>query len=428
MQGFTKAVHWQYKIRAREVEKKRMKTVKKALSALLVLTLLLSLLVSATAATSYTGSGALQDRIVRFSVKPEEAGTAQDGSKLVKFHIYVESADGKTPIRAFSFVLEPSTGLTLATQSNTSSPDFYYDYSEAAATWLRSTTNTDGAYGEFGYTPAKKYFAAAGSNADQGIVNATEVLCIMGKVASTALGSYTLDLQEVVAGDSTDAGAMQFTRTVAPAMYAVSSSGTHLTATASSAGPIKTFTVTLSNTAMTTSSFTGGLEFNKTQLKVTEITTGAGYTALGTGAITSAVSTAAEANTNGKVGVAFVHAADKSYAAADILTVTFESRTEGKTATITPYENSYGVGADKCVTGTGTAVSVKTTLSDFQLGDVNRDGSVDVRDMQRLYNHLNKTDLLEDTSTADVNGDGSIDVRDMQRLYNHLNKTDPLEY
>ena len=428
MQGFTKAVHWQYKIRAREVEKKRMKTVKKALSALLVLTLLLSLLVSATAATSYTGSGALQDRTVRFSVKPEEAGTAQDGSKLVKFHIYVESADGETPIRAFSFVLEPSTGLTLATQSKTSSPDFYYDYSEAAATWLRSTTNTDGAYGEFGYTPAKKYFAAAGSNADQGIVTATEVLCIMGKVASTALGSYTLDLQEVVAGDSTDAGAMQFTRTVAPAMYAVSSSGTHLTATASSTGPIKTFTVTLSNTAMTTSSFTGGLEFNKTQLKVTEITTGAGYTALGTGAITSAVSTAAEANTNGKVGVAFVHAADKSYAAADILTVTFESRTEGKTATITPYENSYGVGADKCVTGTGTAVSVKTTLSDFQLGDVNRDGSVDVRDMQRLYNHLNKTDLLEDTSTADVNGDGSIDVRDMQRLYNHLNKTDPLEY
>ena len=426
MQGFTKAVHWQYKIRAREVEKKRMKTVKKALSALLVLTLLLSLLVSATAATSYTGSGALQDRTVRFSVKPEEAGTAQDGSKLVKLHIYVESADGETPIRAFSFVLEPSTGLTLATQSKTSSPDFYYDYSEAAATWLRSTTNTDGAYGEFGYTPAKKYFAAAGSNADQGIVNATEVLCIMGKVASTALGSYTLDLQEVVAGDSTDAGAMQFTRTVAPAMYAVSSSGTHLTATASSAGPIKTFTVTLSNTAMTTSSFTGGLEFNKTQLKVTEITTGAGYTALGTGAITSAVSTAAEANTNGKVGVAFVHAADKSYAAADILTVTFESRKEGKTATITPYENSYGVGADKCVTGTGTAVSVKTTLSDYQLGDVNRDGTVNIQDVICLLNHVNNSNPISDSARCDIDNNGVVNIQDVIRLLNHVNNSELL--
>ena len=60
------------------------------------------------------------------------------------------------------------------------------------------------------------------------------------------------------------------------------------------------------------------------------------------------------------------------------------------------------------------------------LGDVNKDGVVDVADMQRLYNHLNNTDPLEDTSVADVNGDKTVDVADMQRLYNHLNNTAPL--
>ena len=60
------------------------------------------------------------------------------------------------------------------------------------------------------------------------------------------------------------------------------------------------------------------------------------------------------------------------------------------------------------------------------LGDVNKDGVVDVADMQRLYNHLNNTGPLEDTSVADVNGDKTVDVADMQRLYNHLNNTAPL--
>ena len=60
------------------------------------------------------------------------------------------------------------------------------------------------------------------------------------------------------------------------------------------------------------------------------------------------------------------------------------------------------------------------------LGDVNKDGVVDVADMQRLYNHLNNTDPLGDTGVADVNGDKTVDVADMQRLYNHLNNTAPL--
>lgn len=401
-----------------------MKTVRKALPVLLALTLLLSLLVSATAATSYDGSGELRSKTVRFSVKPEEVETTQSDGRLVKFHIYVESADGVTPVRAFSFVLNPSDGLMLAEQSKAKSANFWYDFSESAAVLLRSIDNPDGAYGEFGYTSKTKYFAAAGSDVGRGIVNSTEVLCIMGKVDSSAAGSYKLDLVEVVAGDSDESGTTQFTRTVAPAMYAVNSGETHPIAKPSSTGPIKTFTVTLSNKAMTMSNFNAGLQFDRTKLKVTAITTGGGYTALATDAETATLSTVEDANSSGKVGAVFVRAADKTYNAADILTVTFESLKEGETASITPYEDSYGAAADLCVVGTGEVISVKTTLSDFQLGDVNMDGSVDAKDVTALLRHVSKIEYLPNDAVklGDVNGDLTVGASDVTRLLRYVSK------
>lgn len=76
------------------------------------------------------------------------------------------------------------------------------------------------------------------------------------------------------------------------------------------------------------------------------------------------------------------------------------------------------------ITVDSTAVTKDVTI--YLKGDVNKDGAVSIADVQRLYTHLNKTDLLTDTSTADVNGDGVISIADIQRLYTHLNKTNPL--
>jgi len=60
-------------------------------------------------------------------------------------------------------------------------------------------------------------------------------------------------------------------------------------------------------------------------------------------------------------------------------------------------------------------------------GDVNEDGSITAADMQRIYAHMNGSNLLEEKklSIADVNGDGLITAADMQRIYAHMNGSNP---
>lgn len=75
---------------------------------------------------------------------------------------------------------------------------------------------------------------------------------------------------------------------------------------------------------------------------------------------------------------------------------------------------------------TVTVVNPQVKYGTILPGDVNGDGSITAADMQRLYNHLNGTDLLSDQTVGDINRDGSVTAADMQRLYSHLNGTNPL--
>lgn len=63
----------------------------------------------------------------------------------------------------------------------------------------------------------------------------------------------------------------------------------------------------------------------------------------------------------------------------------------------------------------------------FLRGDVNKDGSIDATDMQRIYAHMNGTNPLSDIECGDVNQDGNIDATDMQRIYTHMNGTNPFK-
>ena len=59
-------------------------------------------------------------------------------------------------------------------------------------------------------------------------------------------------------------------------------------------------------------------------------------------------------------------------------------------------------------------------------GDVNGDGVVNGNDIQRLYAHITKSNVIEDSEAllvADANADGTINGNDIQRIYAHITKT-----
>lgn len=335
-----------------------MRRIRRALSAVLALVMLLSLVVPVSAegeAATIPGVGSLESQKATFTVTADPATPQQGASavRLVKFHIYVR---GTVPIQAFSFNLAPSEGLELADtlKVNAADPGFYYDYPRSALAWAEG----EGKYKTFGYsndTANPMYFAAAGMDAGHGISAQTEVLTIVGRVAANT--AYSLGLTNVIAGDgdTVDSKANQFTRVVTPASGTTGLWEPNVSASTDAAEPVDTFTVKLSHGNMTVGSFTGGLRFDASQLAVTKIETLGGYNSLASGVV-SELSTVAEANQTGQIGAAFVRTEEQTFAAGDILAVTFRSREEG-TATVTPYEDSDG--ADGYI-GNGASVTVST--------------------------------------------------------------------
>lgn len=71
--------------------------------------------------------------------------------------------------------------------------------------------------------------------------------------------------------------------------------------------------------------------------------------------------------------------------------------------------------------------SQAVNLSGALLGDVNGDGKINIQDVIRLLNHVNKSDVFADASHCDINQDGKINIQDVIRLLNHVNKSDPLK-
>ena len=323
--------------------------MKKVLSLVLSLVMLLGLVVPVSAEdTIFEGNGTLKDKTAAFTIEADETTLYGEGEQIVKFRIYAESKDGTTPIRAFQFTLVPSDNLTLATERAADS-SFSYGYMNTD-TLIKSTTNVDGMYSRFEYTPGSRYFGAAGTDEGKGITEKTEIMTIMGKVRGE--GDYTLSLSGVVAGngDAPNKVTQRFTSTVAGATVTVKPESARPQPNLSlalSANKVKvgdTFTATLSNKGMTVSSFIAQLEFDKEMLAVTKIEQLGGFAKLAAGAtIDPVLSTPDEANDRSLVGVGFVRGSDKTHEAGKFLQVTFQAKAAGNTA-ISLYEDS--VGAD----------------------------------------------------------------------------------
>ena len=70
------------------------------------------------------------------------------------------------------------------------------------------------------------------------------------------------------------------------------------------------------------------------------------------------------------------------------------------------------------------APSLAASPAAIDSGDVNADGTINVRDLGLLQQHLNGWNVTIDTAAADVNGDDTINVRDYGLLQQHLNGFD----
>lgn len=320
--------------------------MKKVLSLVLSLVMLLSLVVPVSAEDTYPGSGDLAGKTAAFTIEADKTTLYDNGGEqIVKFHIYAESKDS-VPIRAFQFTLKPSANLTLATELAENS-SFSYGYMNTD-TLIKSTTNVDGMYSRFEYTPKTGFFGAAGTDEGKGITEKTEIMTIMGKV--NGVGDYTLSMSGVVAGngDAPNNIAEKFTSTVAGATVTVkpgSEQPQPNLSLALSTDKVKvgdTFTATLTNKGMTVSSFIAQLEFDNKMLTVTGIEQLGGFAKLAAGAtIDPVLSTPDEANDRSLVGVGFVRGSDKTHEAGEFLRVTFQAKAAGNTA-INLYEDSDG--------------------------------------------------------------------------------------
>lgn len=305
--------------------------MKKVLSLVLSLVMLLGLVVPVSAEdTIFEGNGTLKDKTVAFTIEADKTTLYGEGEQIVKFHIYAESVDN-VPIRAFQFTLVPSANLTLATELAADNAGFNYAYQNTGKL-INSPSNMDGMYRRFEYTPGSRYFGAAGTDEGKGITTKTEVMTIMGKV--NGVDDYTLSMTGVVAGngDAPNKVTQRFTCTAAGTTVTVKPGSARPQPNLSlalSADKVKvgdTFTATLSNKKMSIISFISQIRFNKDVLEVVSITESEGYTNLASGAKTAVITTVADANDRGVVGISVAKTEETTYPVKDIVTVTFKAK------------------------------------------------------------------------------------------------------
>ena len=104
-------------------------------------------------------------------------------------------------------------------------------------------------------------------------------------------------------------------------------------------------------------------------------------------------------------------------------TLTFvvsETAQAGDTADITVTYNAddvYNI-ADKNVAF--AVVNGTVEVADYMPGDINADGTVNNRDLTRLFQYLSDWNVEVNEPALDVNGDGSINNRDLTRLFQYL--------
>lgn len=400
--------------------------MKKVLSLVLSLVMLLGLVVPVSAEdTIFEGNGTLKDKTVAFTIEADKTTLYGEGEQIVKFHIYAESVDN-VPIRAFQFTLVPSANLTLANKEMAKDGAFYY----ALQNNLSTNGNVDGMYSLLAYTPSSRYFGAAGTDESKGITTKTEIMTIMGKV--NGMGDHTLSMSGVVAGngDAPNNIAEKFTCTVVGATVTVKPENERpqpnlsLALSARKVNVGDTFTATLSNKSMSIISLIAKMRFNEDVLEVVSITEGEGYTNLASGAKTAVITTVADANDRGVVGISVAKTEETTYPVKDIVTVSFKAKAAGE-GWFKVDESTDGKDGTNGYLSDAIVKSVVIEKPAHVLGDVNEDGKVNMTDVNRLFRYTTRKEISlteAQLAAADVTGDGKVNITDVNRLFKFVTK------
>ena len=82
----------------------------------------------------------------------------------------------------------------------------------------------------------------------------------------------------------------------------------------------------------------------------------------------------------------------------------------------------------KYVKFTTNHFSYYSIVDGFLKGDINNDGNVNMKDWNRMYEHINETNSLSNDEfvRGDINEDGIVNMKDWNRMYEHINETNPL--
>ena len=80
------------------------------------------------------------------------------------------------------------------------------------------------------------------------------------------------------------------------------------------------------------------------------------------------------------------------------------------------YDGPYDADCNQC--------GLTRDVPEFQYGDGNGDGNINIKDLGLLQQYLNGWDVEINTSAVDVNGDGSVNIKDLGLLQQYLNGWD----
>jgi hypothetical protein len=73
-------------------------------------------------------------------------------------------------------------------------------------------------------------------------------------------------------------------------------------------------------------------------------------------------------------------------------------------------------------------VELLIVSEDNVIGDINGDGKINIKDWNKLYNHINETEQLtgDQLFCADINEDGKVNIKDWNRMYDHITEVNPI--